>query len=52
MVALVDSEETEQMSRHLICSGAALPLPEQRVEVVSLAQDGAFADIEGLGEGL
>ena len=52
MEALVDPKEAEQVGRHFISGGAALPFPKERVEVVGLAQHSALADIERLAEGL
>ena len=48
--ALVDAEKAKQVCRDFLRRRAPLALPEEGVEVVRLAEDGAFADVERLGD--
>ena len=50
--ALVRTEHAEEVRGDLVRRGAPLPLPEEGVEVVRLAERGALPDIERLGKGL
>ena len=49
--ALVDSKQSQQVRRDLVCRGAARSLPEEGVKVVCLAQDRALVDVKCLCEG-
>ena len=51
MVSLVDIKETQKIHRWRVRGGASLLLPKGCVEVVALADDGAFAGVERLGKG-
>jgi hypothetical protein len=46
--ALMDSKQSQQVGRNLLCGGTSLALPEKCIEIVSLAKDGAFPDVKGL----
>ena len=48
----MDTKQAQQVGWHLVGGAAALPLPEQCVQIVRLAQYGSLADIEGLADGL
>ena len=52
VVTLVHAEQAEEVRGRGVAGGTALPLPERRIEVVALAQDGALADVERLGNRL
>ena len=51
MVALVDSEEAEEMRWNLVCRRARLPLPKEGVKIVCLNEDCPLPNIEGLCQG-
>ena len=52
VVPLVHAEQAEEVRGRGVAGGTALPLPERRIQVVALAQDGALADVEQLGNRL
>ena len=52
MVTLVDPKQPEEVCRCRVSRSAALAFPEGSVEVVALTDNGALADVKGLGERL
>ena len=52
VVALVNPEQAQEMGRRLLRRAAPLSLPEERVEVVGLAQDRTLPHVERLADGL
>ena len=50
--ALVRTEHAQEVRGDLVRRGAPLPLPEQGVEVVGLAECSAFPDVKRLGKSL
>jgi hypothetical protein len=52
VVTLVNAKQSEEISWRRVGSGAAFALPKSGVEVVALADNGAFARVKGLGDGL
>ncbi len=52
MEMLVHTKQAQELCRGLVRRGAPLPLPEQGVEVVGLAERGSFPDVKCLGQSL
>ena len=52
VVSLVDAKQAEEVVWAILSGGTAFALPEQGGEVVSLAEECTFSDVEGLGNGL
>ena len=52
MVTLVDTEQSQEVRRRRVRSGAPLALPKRGIEVVTLTDNGSFAGVKCLCQGL
>ena len=50
--ALMDTKQAQEVRRYFVYRGTPSSLPEERVQVVGLAEDRALANVKGLDKGL